>query len=177
MAYDSFYKIDVENFKILYTNTEYWAYFCEMLYVLICFISTAPQETTEALFLECCPNSSHPGLVARAAAAQPILIKMEYLKCWSMEKGYKGFHYLFSKLTVREGCTPPFPRHKTTHIPLNQLKHQDKGSSSAWDNARSHDRQHCAAASTSSRLFSNECKMSGVVMSDGRGLRNNTSKE
>lgn len=91
MAYDSFYKIDVENFKILYTNTKYWAYFYEMLYVLICFISTAPQETTEALFLECCPNSSHSGLVARAAAAQPILIKMESLKCWSMEKDIKDF--------------------------------------------------------------------------------------
>lgn len=91
MAYDSFYKIDVENFKILYTNTKYWAYFYEMLYVLICFISTAPQETTEALFLECCPNSSRPGLVARAAAAQPILIKMESLKCWSMEKDIKDF--------------------------------------------------------------------------------------
>lgn len=89
-------------------------------------------------------------------------------------EGYKGFHYLFSKLTVREGCAPPFPRHKTTHIPLSQLKHQDKGSSSALDNARNHDRQHCAAASTSSRLFSNECKMSGVVMSDGRDLRNST---
>lgn len=92
-------------------------------------------------------------------------------------EGYKGFHYLFSKLTVREGCAPPFPRHKTTHVPLSQLKHQDKGSSSASDNVRSPNRQHRAAASTSSRLFSNECKMSGVVMSGGRDLRNNTFKD
>lgn len=54
-------------------------------------------------------------------------------------EGHKGFHYLVSKLTVREGCAPPFPRHKTTHFSLSQLKQQDKGSSSALDNARSHD--------------------------------------
>lgn len=46
-------------------------------------------------------------------------------------KGHKGFHYLFSKLTVREDCTPPFPRHTTTDIPLCQLKHQDKEDSSS----------------------------------------------
>jgi hypothetical protein len=39
-----------------------------------------------------------PGLVARAAAAQPILIKMEVFEMQVYGKRYKGFHYFFSKL-------------------------------------------------------------------------------
>lgn len=117
MAYDSFYKIYVENFNILYTNSKSWAYFYEMLYVLICFISTAPQETTEALLLEYCPNSSHPGLVARAAAAQPILIKMESLKCWSMEKDIKDF--IISSQNSQWGRTALHPSQGTQ--PLTSL--------------------------------------------------------
>lgn len=59
--------------------------------VLCSHLLHSPTGDAEALFLERCPNSSHPGLVARAAAAQPILIKMESLKCWSMEKDIKDF--------------------------------------------------------------------------------------
>lgn len=104
------------------------------LYVLICFISTAPQETTDGLFLEICPDSSHPGLVARAAAAQPILIKMESLKCWSTEKDIKDF-IISSQNSQYRFCStlrfPSLPRGTTTHVPFCQLKHQDKGRSSS----------------------------------------------
>ena len=91
-----------------------------MLYIFIIFISSAPHETTACLdFWKAAPILL-PGLVARAAAAQPILIKMQVFEMQVYGKGHKGFHYLFSKLTERI-TPPPLPGHTPTL--LHQLTH------------------------------------------------------
>lgn len=143
-----------------------------VLYALICFISTAPQETTDGLFLEICPNSSYPGLVARAAAAQPILIKMGSLKCCSMEKDIKDFIISSqNSVWIMLHPSPPFPGRRTaTHVPFCQLKHQRQRQKqpSRMNSVRSHDRERSSAVNLNLAVTSHECKISDGAMSDSR---------
>lgn len=107
-------------FQHLLCQRKCWYYFYEMLYIFICFISSAPYETTDCLdFWNPAPILSSWALLPGLQLHNQFLLKCVSLKCRSMERDIKDF-IIFSQNSVRIKGSPS-PSHTTICTPFYQL--------------------------------------------------------